>query len=60
MALVAGGLKKDCGAEVSVTEFALSSAMWPAMIAGAITYRLNFGASDPSNVCAKTSDKHGD
>ncbi|AGN89483.1 hypothetical protein Eta_0037 [Serratia phage Eta] len=57
MALVAGGLKKDCGAETSVTEFALSSAMWPAMIAGAITYRINFGASYPSNVCAEISDK---
>ena len=57
MALVAGGMKKDCGAETSVTEFALSSAAWPAMIAGAITYQLNFGASDQSNVCANTSGK---
>lgn len=43
MELVAGGLKKDCGAEVSVTEFALSSTVWPALIAGAITYLVTNG-----------------
>ncbi|MNE21820.1 hypothetical protein D3C80_1149980 [compost metagenome] len=55
MALVAGGIKKDCGAEVSVTEFALSSAVWPAMVAGAITYLVRYG-TDQNNVCTKPSD----
>lgn len=55
MASVADGLKEDCGKEMSVTEFALSSVAWPAMMSGAKTYQINFGASDPSNVCAKPS-----
>lgn len=55
MALVAGGLKKDCGAETSVTEFSLSSAMWPAMVAGAITYSIRYG-TDQNNVCNKPSN----
>ena len=56
MAIVAGGIKKECGATMSITEFALSSAVWPSVIAGAITYRINFG-SEQQSICTKTSVK---
>lgn len=56
MALVADGIKKDCGYKMPITEFTLSSAAWPAMVSGAVTYLVTNG-TDRNNACTKPADK---
>lgn len=55
MALVAGGIKKDCGYKMPITEFTLSAAAWPAMVSGAVTYLVTNGI-DQNNPCTKPSN----